>query len=109
MDTISIGTLRLKPGSECEPAWNTNDPRGGCGVFLAGAGWWEQPDPPPADGELEHIGGILRRVVRELAKNSTESSESARGLPRHFEGMSGAEAEALGGIFSPSEVEGHGS
>ena len=37
---------------------------------------------------------------KELAKNSTEISDSARGLSRHPDVVSGKEAEDLGGILS---------
>ena len=58
--------------------------------------------------ELQHISGILSAVLEELAKNSAEISESARGLPRHTSEMSGAEAEGLGGILSLREGQGYG-
>ena len=59
-------------------------------------------------GELQQIAGILSAILQELAKNSTEISESARGLPRHISEMSGAEAEDLGGILSLREGQGYG-
>ena len=59
-------------------------------------------------GELQQIAGILCAILEELAKNSTEISESARGLPRHTSEMSGAEAEDLGGILSLREGQGYG-
>jgi hypothetical protein len=51
-------------------------------------------------GELVPIGWIVWEVLEEVAKNSTEISDSARGLPRHPEEMPGREAEDLGGIVS---------
>ena len=59
-------------------------------------------------GELEQIAGILSAILQELAKNSTEIRESARGLPRHISEMSGAEAEDLSGILSRREGQGYG-
>jgi hypothetical protein len=48
------------------------------------------------------LDSIVWRVLEELAKNPAEMGRvSARGLPRHLRDMSGAEAEDLGGSFSP--------
>ena len=88
MDTINkIGFLKDGEGRHC-------DGRGGRPFILT--------------GELQQIAGILSAIVKELAKNSTEISESARGLPRHTSEMSGAEAEDLGGILSLREGQGYG-
>jgi hypothetical protein len=49
---------------------------------------------------LAPIGSIVWGVLEEVAKNSTEISASARGLPRHHDAVLGKEAEDLGGILS---------
>jgi hypothetical protein len=50
--------------------------------------------------DLVSFGSLVRLVLEELAKNSTEICGSARGLPWHPEGVPGREAEDLGGILS---------
>lgn len=57
---------------------------------------------------LVHIGVIVKKVLHELAENSTERSESARGLPPVPPSDRGGEAEALCGILAPSFCVGSG-